>query len=648
MNWKLLSILLAGALCLCGAAVGTQPNLDEADDRPQKQGRALEVQSCKSVIAIGGWSPSEGGTAPTAPVESAPSNCFTTPYADEASQIGTDEEFVCEFDDGTTLPIEGTEEQMLQLRALLNSGELVSAQSSVEVSSVGGSEQDEELIPSLPEEFGSTIPDVVTLPAGAVKVVDKREEAETRRLATNMYEGVKKVLVVKVRDSEGLAVPEGANFISNKFFGTNGDRVTMTSGFRDCSFGRMLISNDYGDAIDEDLLSAPGVVEVRINIKLRESTQSQIRNKVAVAVQQKLSVALPGPFDHVVFVLAECFPVGTDCRFEAYAFVNYWLSVFVRDNYKFPAVQMHEIGHNLNLAHSGGLDGGTYSDHTCLMGNPLWEDNLGKNFQMNRSGGWYANRHIAWYRSGTIGGTSWSGRLVGVAEYNRNPADHPIVLKLETGKAADWFVGFNRAVGANAHNVEADNHVTIYKVTAGEGAQYSQSFLKGKLRKGQCLVVTNWRKTGHDLVITAHDINTAVTPGYANLGITFGPPTPLPTKQPTRKPTRAPSPAPMTDEPSPQPNSPTSSPVVSTSSPSKSPTAGPTPSPSANPSSSPSKSPSKSCVNDPSWTYITKKGKTKLCDPWVQRKPSRRCNKINDAGVSSFDACPAYCNPACL
>ena len=28
------------------------------------------------------------------------------------------------------------------------------------------------------------------------------------------------------------------------------------------------------------------------------------------------------------------------------------------------SVLMHELGHNFNLAHSGGLDGGDYSDHT--------------------------------------------------------------------------------------------------------------------------------------------------------------------------------------------------------------------------------------------------------------------------------------------
>ena len=70
------------------------------------------------------------------------------------------------------------------------------------------------------------------------------------------------------------------------------------------------------------------------------------------------------------------------------------------------SVLMHELGHNFNLAHSGGLDGGDYSDHTgyvylsfavvlrpaytctrelilfhllcSVMGNPLFSENFGK------------------------------------------------------------------------------------------------------------------------------------------------------------------------------------------------------------------------------------------------------------------------------
>jgi hypothetical protein len=34
--------------------------------------------------------------------------------------------------------------------------------------------------------------------------------------------------------------------------------------------------------------------------------------------------------------------------------------------------------HNLNMAHSGGLDKKIYTDHTCVMGNPLFSDDVGR------------------------------------------------------------------------------------------------------------------------------------------------------------------------------------------------------------------------------------------------------------------------------
>jgi hypothetical protein len=55
---------------------------------------------------------------------------------------------------------------------------------------------------------------------------------------------------------------------------------------------------------------------------------------------------------------------------------------------------MHEMGHNMNMGHSGGMDGATYTDHTCLMGNPLFSDDVGrmcfnpvKNFQIAKGSG---------------------------------------------------------------------------------------------------------------------------------------------------------------------------------------------------------------------------------------------------------------------
>jgi hypothetical protein len=107
-----------------------------------------------------------------------------------------------------------------------------------------------------------------------------------------------------------------------------------------------------------------------------------------------MQVGFPGPFAHVIFVLKDCYTSDEACNFAAYGYVNHWVLVTIGDNWKYPAVIMHELGHNLNFGHSGGLDGGSYTDHTCLMGNPLFSDDVGrmcfnpvKNYQIAKGGG---------------------------------------------------------------------------------------------------------------------------------------------------------------------------------------------------------------------------------------------------------------------
>jgi hypothetical protein len=70
-------------------------------------------------------------------------------------------------------------------------------------------------------------------------------------------------------------------------------------------------------------------------------------------------------FDHIMYVL----PAGTDwgAGVLAYAYVNVKRSVYNDQTASFVAIQVHEIGHNLFMAHSG-ADGSTYRDHTCYMG----------------------------------------------------------------------------------------------------------------------------------------------------------------------------------------------------------------------------------------------------------------------------------------
>ena len=68
-------------------------------------------------------------------------------------------------------------------------------------------------------------------------------------------------------------------------------------------------------------------------------------------------------------------PLLIGCGWAAYAYVNSWMSVYQAHYYKLVGVTVHELGHNFGLAHSGkASDGKAYTDHTGMMGNPLYSD----------------------------------------------------------------------------------------------------------------------------------------------------------------------------------------------------------------------------------------------------------------------------------
>ncbi|KAL7469177.1 hypothetical protein ACHAXS_009426 [Conticribra weissflogii] len=465
--------------------------------------------------------------------------------------FGEEEEFACVLSsNGDYVPLHG--EQMQELREYLNNGDLISGETTV-----AGLVLSETSL--FDDGSGSgTTEQQVYLPSG--QIVLKPGKAARRRLESGpnrqlaSYQGAKQVLAVRVCDSVGLCPNDDAATISDKIFGTYGDIETMRTQFLACSFGQFEVTNQYSKDISS-LLAAPGVIEVNIKVKIENSSKSTIRNEVTKAVNSKLGYNLPGNFDHVMYILEKCYQ---ECGWAAYAYINSWNSVFQGNYYKMVGVQVHEIGHNLNLAHSGGMDASPYSDHTCMMGNPLYSDNVGemcynpaKNFQIAYgSNSWYAGSAISW----TPGRTTpryWMGKVVGIADYDNNPGGHPVTIRIDTGTDTDYFLGFNRAYRANKDNKDGDDEVTIIE-SGQNGIGYSQSYLKAKLPQGGKYTFTNWLSSGRDLVITVNEINigAGANPGYADVTMNFNnavlpnPPN-TPTKAPTPFPTIGPTPKPI-------------------------------------------------------------------------------------------------------
>ena len=182
---------------------------------------------------------------------------------------------------------------------------------------------------------------------------------------------------------------------------------------------------------------------------------------------------------------------------------------------------MHEVGHNLGLAHSN--EGGTYKDQSGMMGysysqvnGPKMCFNGPKSWQL----GWYASsQHVFNQADG-----GWSGRLIGQVDYD-NPSlpTDVVLLKLNTGISTDYYVWFNRktGTGTNSGTKEGGNQVMISRA-GGEGQSYAESELLAKMSAGGSYTLENFDGSGLDLALTVNSIDATADPGYADVTIFAG------------------------------------------------------------------------------------------------------------------------------
>ena len=169
---------------------------------------------------------------------------------------------------------------------------------------------------------------------------------------------------------------------------------------------------------------------------------------------------------------------------RAYAYINSWLNVFHDDWCMSLSLQMHELGHNLNMGHSN--EGGeTYEDQVGIMGysykssnSPRFCFNAAKSWQT----GWYKDKEVTVSSSGAT--SCFAGEIHGVAEY---PAATTVLVKIR-GVDADHFVGFNAKRGINVGTQDAYNQVTAVSRPRGGRDTYAESSLEAKLSAGESYV----------------------------------------------------------------------------------------------------------------------------------------------------------------
>ena len=175
------------------------------------------------------------------------------------------------------------------------------------------------------------------------------------------------------------------------------------------------------------------------------------------------------------------------------------------------------------------------------MGSPLSHEENDETFNQAQCYNPAKNFQLDWYDDAKItedprtAAYSNTLTLVGVGEYGIR-GGNPVIVKLETGFSNDYFVGFNRAAGANRFNDQGDDQVNIVQVENGDGAGFSQSWLRALLSQGDSYAISDFGGTGKTVTITVNSIDITTSPGTAVVYITDGqdppppspPPTPLP------------------------------------------------------------------------------------------------------------------------
>ena len=196
--------------------------------------------------------------------------------------------------------IKASEEDMASLKEKFESGELVSGEYLIE-HGTGVDFDDEDIF----------------IPPGLLKKSEVFKRDRNRRHLA-VVNGNKPILFVRVTAVDGKVHPRTAAQMGDDVFGTLGDPNNLKSQLYDCSNQKLtVLPGDIPGPVENT--AAPGVTEVTIDITLENNSRATIRNPVTVAVQNKLGLTLPGPYQQVMYSLEGCYQ---DCGWAAYAYVN--------------------------------------------------------------------------------------------------------------------------------------------------------------------------------------------------------------------------------------------------------------------------------------------------------------------------------------
>eukprot|EP00532_Pseudo-nitzschia_australis_P020170 CAMPEP_0168300058 /NCGR_PEP_ID=MMETSP0142_2-20121227/29328_1 /TAXON_ID=44445 /ORGANISM="Pseudo-nitzschia australis, Strain 10249 10 AB" /LENGTH=716 /DNA_ID=CAMNT_0008249929 /DNA_START=39 /DNA_END=2186 /DNA_ORIENTATION=+ len=322
-----------------------------------------------------------------------------------------------------------------------------------------------------------------------------REHAGTNTVVPSSI-GTLSTLMIRVIDSNGIA-PDAS--IAELERNTFEDEVCLKSQFEACSYGKLKIEPFIGQTNpNSDVFVKNGVIDVHVDCDVSAADmegdvdRSYLQGKAIEAANTKLGDLNDPKYGLVMF----CMPPGSG-DWAANALVNHKYSFFNNNWCLSVSAHIHEIGHNLGLAHSGEMD--KYDDQTGFMGysyakedGPKMCYNPAKSYQL----GWY-NDKVKTIDPLAEGKPVHKFIMNGVSDYKKN-ANALVVLRFEetdtsrTEQNKDYYIGYNRKDGINEGTVEDPDMITIVWKKAGIPTAFGLSTKVAKLQMGQSYTIRNF------------------------------------------------------------------------------------------------------------------------------------------------------------
>eukprot|EP00980_Cylindrotheca_fusiformis_P030322 scaffold24655_cov147-Cylindrotheca_fusiformis.AAC.1 len=176
--------------------------------------------------------------------------------------------------------------------------------------------------------------------------------------------GKKTVLVVRVRATNSVTSISESQ-LADDVFGDNGDVNNLRSQYLACSYGQLEFQKAKNRR-GQTTRIRDGVVTIRTGISTASGDLKMV-NTINDKLEREFGTNPKNLADFVMY----CLPPGTMHQYDiAYGWMNGYQTVYNDKVCSHVSAQMHELGHNLNLAHSAhGKE--EYGDQSGLVGTEL-------------------------------------------------------------------------------------------------------------------------------------------------------------------------------------------------------------------------------------------------------------------------------------